>query len=82
MRKFRENSQNFLGSLTDPEETSEYIRKKFIEGAPPTKQIYVHKTTATDTNNIRLVFRIVKVFFLRIFVEIFLGIFLDFLEFF
>jgi GTPase SAR1 family protein len=44
----------------EPEEAGDYIKKKFLELAPSHKTIYIHKTCATDTNNIRVVFGAVK----------------------
>ena len=37
-----------------------YIEKQFLSLAPPKKQIFVHRTCATDTKNISLVFKAVK----------------------
>ncbi len=36
------------------------IRKEFLKLAPEGKDIHVYKTCATDTNNIRLIFRAVR----------------------
>jgi len=44
----------------DPEEASEYIRQQFASVVPKGRPMYVHKTMATDTNNIKVVFRAVK----------------------
>jgi len=46
--------------LDEPEEASDYIRERFLELAPQGKNIYTYKTTATDTENIKKVFRAVK----------------------
>jgi len=55
----KEYFPQYTGS-SDADEASDYIKQKFLECSPPNKQIYVHKTTATDTDNIKHVFRAVK----------------------
>jgi len=37
-----------------------FIRKEFLKLAPPNKEIHVFKTCATDTNNIKIIFRTVQ----------------------
>jgi len=53
----------YFKNYTGPNEYNKacsFIRKEFLKLAPPNKQIHVFKTCATDTNNIRLIFRTVK----------------------
>ncbi|KJE89708.1 guanine nucleotide-binding protein G(q) subunit alpha [Capsaspora owczarzaki ATCC 30864] len=52
---------DYKGSPTDVEAVKEFIRHLFVEkNRNPSKQIYPHYTTATDTNNIRFVFAAVR----------------------
>jgi len=52
----------YFKNFTGPNEygaATAFIRKEFLKFAPG-KQVHVYKTCATDTNNIRLVFKAVK----------------------
>jgi hypothetical protein len=45
----------------DPEAGTEFIKKQFVRrNKNPDRMIYPHSTTATDTNNITVVFKAVK----------------------
>jgi len=53
----------YFKNYTGPNEYGKacsYIRKQFTKLAPSSHDIHVYKTCATDTNNIRLIFRAVK----------------------
>lgn len=48
-----------------PKEASEFIEKQFTSQIRnPNKLVYVYKTTATDTSNVKFVFRAVKDIFI------------------
>jgi len=51
--------KNYTGGK-DPKAGATHIRKEFLKMGPPGKEIHVYKTCATDTNNIRLIFRAVR----------------------
>ena len=42
-----------------------YVEKQFLNIAPDTKQVYVHRTCATDKDNINFVFKAVKEILIR-----------------
>jgi len=53
----------YFKNYTGPNEYDKacaFIRKEFLKFAPPGKQVHVYKTCATDTNNVRLIFKTVK----------------------
>jgi hypothetical protein len=52
-------SDCFIGP-NDYEHTVEYIKQKFVELAPPNKRVFVQRTCATSTDNMRSVFDVVK----------------------
>ncbi|CAI5439325.1 unnamed protein product [Caenorhabditis angaria] len=47
----------FKGKSGDLDECSDFIRQKFLRAAKHRKSIYPHFTTATNTENIKMVFR-------------------------
>jgi len=56
--------KNYTGP-NQPEEAAQYIEKQFLAQIKnPNKLIYTYKTCATDTNNVRFVFKAVKDIFI------------------
>lgn len=61
IKKFSELIDKITGPKQDHASAKDYILKKFMNENPdPDKTCYSHFTTATDTENIKLVFCAVK----------------------
>jgi len=63
-KKLKEVPLNvYFTDYTGPNEydkACQYVRREFLKLSPKGKQVHVYKTCATDTDNIRIVFRTVK----------------------